>query len=168
MGTRGGLGGWGGQRPKKKFSCPKNQPQISGPFNNIHFLPEENVSDEGGWVGRPGLARAPNNAPPPPPRLAAVQVLIGAQMYEQKKTTYPEINECLSMWKLRHAEFMTAKDDTFNPKSYWVRRCARRRRACACARSRGRWVTVTALHRVNMAGTGGSLFETNAISEGRW
>ena len=36
------------------------------PFNKFHFSPEENVSDVGGGVCRPGLARAPNNPPPPP------------------------------------------------------------------------------------------------------
>ena len=58
-------GGWGGQRPKKSL-CTQNWPQISGPLNKFHFLPEENFSDVGGWGGRPGLARAPNNPPPPP------------------------------------------------------------------------------------------------------
>jgi hypothetical protein len=50
------------------------------------------------------------------------QLLIGAQMYEQKKATYPEINESLALWKLRHVQFMTAKDDKLEPASYWVRR----------------------------------------------
>jgi len=35
---------------------------------------------------------------------------------------YAEINECLSLWKLRHVEFMTAKDDAARPVSYWLRR----------------------------------------------
>ena len=43
------------------------------------------------------------------------QVLVGAQVYEQKKATYAEINECLSLWKLRHVEFMTARDDAARP-----------------------------------------------------
>ena len=47
---------------------------------------------------------------------------MGAQVYENKKETYSEINECLSLWKLRHVEFMTAKDDPQNPMSFWLRR----------------------------------------------
>lgn len=30
------------------------------------------------------------------------QLLVGAQVYENQKATYKEINQCLSMWKLRH------------------------------------------------------------------
>ena len=62
----------------------------------------------------------------------AVQLLIGAQMYEQKKATYPEINESLALWKLRHVQFMTAKDDKLEPASYWVRRYVWGRRATGC------------------------------------
>ena len=50
----------GGSKAKKKVCV---QPQISGPFNKFHFLPEQKISDVGGG-GRPGLASAPN--PPPP------------------------------------------------------------------------------------------------------
>ena len=49
------------------------------------------------------------------------QVLVGAQVYEQQKATYTEINECLALWKLRHCQFMTAKDDARRPVSYWLR-----------------------------------------------
>ena len=59
-----GVGGWVGQRPKKSL-CTYNRPPIFGPFDKFHFFPEENFSDVGGWVGRPGLARAPD--PPPHP-----------------------------------------------------------------------------------------------------
>ena len=52
-----------GQTPKTSL-CTYNQPQISGPFDKLHFLPQESFS-EGGGVGRPWLARAPNNPPPP-------------------------------------------------------------------------------------------------------
>ena len=38
------------QRPKKSL-CTTNRPQISGPFNTFHFLPEESLSDVGGWGG---------------------------------------------------------------------------------------------------------------------
>ena len=57
---------WGGlgQRPKKSL-CAQNRPQISGPFDKFLFLLEENFSDVV-WVGRPGLARAPNIPPLPP------------------------------------------------------------------------------------------------------
>ena len=56
-----GVGGGGGRRPKKSL-CIQNRPQLSGPFNELHFLPEENCSDVGGGGGvRPGLARAPND-----------------------------------------------------------------------------------------------------------
>ena len=43
-------------------------------------------------------------------------------MYENQKATYAEVNECLALWKLRHVEFFTAKDDAKRPKSYWLRR----------------------------------------------
>eukprot|EP00668_Euglena_longa_P002959 GGOE01003456.1.p1 GENE.GGOE01003456.1~~GGOE01003456.1.p1 ORF type:complete len:3098 (-),score=946.50 GGOE01003456.1:364-9156(-) len=49
------------------------------------------------------------------------QLLVGAQIYENQKATYKEINQCLSMWKLRHLQFMTAKDDKANPASFWIR-----------------------------------------------
>ena len=55
--------GGGGQRPKNRL-CTYNRPQISGPFDKFHFLPEENFSKVGG--GGSGLARAPYNPPPPP------------------------------------------------------------------------------------------------------
>ena len=54
----------GAQRPKKSL-CTPNRPPISGPFDKFHSLPEKKFSDVGGWGGRPGLARAPNNPPPP-------------------------------------------------------------------------------------------------------
>ena len=60
-----GVWGGGGQRPKKKFLYLKSASNFR-PFDTFHFLPEENFSDVGGWVGWPGLARAPNNPPPPP------------------------------------------------------------------------------------------------------
>ena len=41
----------------------KNQPHISGPFDKLSFLPEDNFFDVGGSVGRSGLARAPTPAP---------------------------------------------------------------------------------------------------------
>ena len=43
-------------------------------------------------------------------------------MYEQQKATYAEINECLALWKLRHTQFMTTRDDPRRPVSYWMRR----------------------------------------------
>ena len=49
-------------------------------------------------------------------------MLVGAQVYENQQATYAEINEVLSLWKMRHVEFMTAKDDQKNPVSYWLRR----------------------------------------------
>ena len=51
-----------------------------------------------------------------------VQVLVGAQVYENQKATYPEINEALSMWKMRSCQFMTAKDDKQRPVSFWLHR----------------------------------------------
>ena len=51
-----------------------------------------------------------------------LQVLVGAQVYEQQKATYAEINETLSLWKMRHCQFMTARDDAERPVSYWLRR----------------------------------------------
>ena len=53
----------GGVRGQKKGYTPK----ISLKFlalliNEFHFLSEDNFSDVGGWVGWPGLARAPNNS----------------------------------------------------------------------------------------------------------
>ena len=47
----------------KKSFCTSNRPQISGPFNKVHFFPEENFSDVGGWVE--GL-EGPKQPPPPP------------------------------------------------------------------------------------------------------
>ena len=57
--------GWGGggQRPKKSL-CTRNGPQVSGPFDKFHFLPQQKFSDVGGgWVcrGWPG----PQTTPPP-------------------------------------------------------------------------------------------------------
>ena len=46
--------GGGGVRGQGKICVP-----TIGPFHKFLFLPEENFSDVGGWVGRPGLARAP-------------------------------------------------------------------------------------------------------------
>ena len=59
--------GGGDQRPKKSL-CASNRPQMSGPFDKFHFLPEKNFSDLGGWVGRgwPG----PQTTPPPPGSLS--------------------------------------------------------------------------------------------------
>ena len=51
-----------------------------------------------------------------------IQVLVGAPAYEERGPLYHEINECLALWKLRHVEVMTAKDDAKNPVSYWLRR----------------------------------------------
>ena len=44
-------------------------PPPHGPLKKFHVSPEESLSDVGEWVGRPRLARAPNNllSPPPPP-----------------------------------------------------------------------------------------------------
>ena len=50
------------------------------------------------------------------------QVLAGAQVYEQQKATYDEINECMSLWKMRHLEVMTANDTAQSPVSFWLRR----------------------------------------------
>ena len=66
-----GGGGGGGSSPseseaKKTVCVPKISLQFSGPCDKFQFSPEENFSDVDGWVGRPGLARAPNNPPPPP------------------------------------------------------------------------------------------------------
>ena len=51
-----------------------------------------------------------------------LQVLVGAQVYEQQKATHHEINELLSLWKTRHVQFMTAQDDRTRPISAWLRR----------------------------------------------
>ena len=53
--------------PPPPVCVPKMGLKFSGPFDKFHFLPEENFSDVGWWVGRPGLARA-SNTPPPTPR----------------------------------------------------------------------------------------------------
>ena len=65
----------GGSEARKRF-CTHNRPQISGPFNEFHFLPEERVSDVGGSVGRPGLA-----SPPPPPPGGVNDLLSTYAMY---------------------------------------------------------------------------------------
>uniref|UniRef100_A0A7S1JEU0 GH16 domain-containing protein n=1 Tax=Eutreptiella gymnastica TaxID=73025 RepID=A0A7S1JEU0_9EUGL len=50
------------------------------------------------------------------------QVCIGAQVYEQQKETYLEINEVLATWKMRHVQFMSAKDGEIDPRSFWLQR----------------------------------------------
>ena len=66
-------------------------------------------------------ARAPHRPRPRPPQ-DKFQVLVGAQVYEQQRQTYAEINECLALWKLQHVEFFTSRDDPESPASYWLRR----------------------------------------------
>ena len=64
---RGGGGGVSGQ---KKFCVPKIGLKCPASLINLIFSPEENFYDVGGWVGgwigRPGLAKAPNEPLPPP------------------------------------------------------------------------------------------------------
>ena len=53
---------------KKKVAYLK-RPQISGPFENFHSLPQESPSDVGGGVGgSAGAGQGPKHPPLPPPR----------------------------------------------------------------------------------------------------
>ena len=56
-----------GQNTPPPPGAKKKSLKFPAPLINFIFLPEEKFSDVGGWVGRPGLARAPNNPPAPPP-----------------------------------------------------------------------------------------------------
>ena len=62
-----GKGGWVDQRPEKKGLCTLHRPQSSGPFDKLHFLPEENVSDVGGSAG---AGQGHKQTPSPPGSLS--------------------------------------------------------------------------------------------------
>ena len=55
-------GGW--VRGQNRFVYLKIGLKFPAPFINFIFHPRNNVFDVGEWVGRPGLARAPNTPPP--------------------------------------------------------------------------------------------------------
>ena len=75
-------GGVGGSEAPKVY-CTSNRPQISSPFDKFHFVPEEDCSDVGGWVGRLWPVRAPNNPNNPnnaPPLGSLSNGLLGARL----------------------------------------------------------------------------------------
>ena len=55
----------GPEAQKKRFVCLKSTSNF-GPFDKVHFFPEDEFSDVGGWVGQVEELRLPS--PPPPPQ----------------------------------------------------------------------------------------------------
>ena len=58
-------------RPKK-VCVPETGIQFRASVVKFISFSEKNFHVLGGWVGRPGLTRAPNDPPPPPPTPAGV------------------------------------------------------------------------------------------------
>ena len=62
----GWVGGWVGQRPKRKFAFLKSTSNFGPPFDKFHFFPEERRCDVDGWVGEAEEPRLPFRIPPLP------------------------------------------------------------------------------------------------------
>ena len=76
----GWVGGWVGGwiRGPKKVCVPKISLKFPAPLINFIYCLRKIFSDVVGWVGRPGLARAPNPPPPLPGSLSNSLVAVAA------------------------------------------------------------------------------------------